>query len=96
MSDNPSKPGAGKVIAVAAIVLAVLHHDFWFWDSNTLMFGFMPIGLFYHTLYSLAAGALWWCAVRCAWPTHIEEWADEFEQRGTPAGAPSSDGEGGR
>jgi len=43
------------------------------------VFGFLPIGLLYHAIFSLAAGALWACAVKFAWPTHIEEWADEFD-----------------
>ncbi len=79
--------GAGKVIAIAAVILALLHHDFWFWNDRTLIFGFMPVGLFYHALYSLAAGGLWWLAVKFAWPAHIEAWADEFDE--TPA-APTS------
>lgn len=87
MTDNSSKPGAGKAIAIAAVVLGLLHHDFWFWSSDTLVFGFMPIGLFYHALFSFAAGALWWCAVKFAWPAHIEEWADELDDYGGPADA---------
>jgi len=60
-------------------LMFVLHHDFWWWGDKTLVFGFIPIGLFYHAMYSLAAGALWWAATKWAWPHHIEEWADELE-----------------
>ena len=28
-------------------VIAILHYDFWFWDDRTLVFGFVPIGLFF-------------------------------------------------
>jgi hypothetical protein len=56
-------------------VFALLHWDFWLWDDTTLWFGFLPAGLGYHALYSLAAGGLWALFIRVAWPAHIEEWA---------------------
>jgi hypothetical protein len=61
----------------AFVVLVVLHHDGWWWDDRRLVFGFLPIGLAYHAAYSLAAGILWALASRYAWPSHLEEWADE-------------------
>lgn len=64
-------------IIVAAIVLAILHQDFWLWDDRTLWFGFLPSGLGYHALYSCAAAGLWAAAVKWAWPTDIEAFADE-------------------
>ena len=66
-----------SAIWIAALLLLVLHQDIWYWDDRTMVMGFMPIGLFYHALFSLAAGALWAFAVRFAWPDHIEQWADE-------------------
>ena len=69
-------------ILVAA--LAVLHQDFWYWNDGTLVFGFMPIGLFYHAMFSLAAAGVWALAVIFAWPTHIEQWADELEEKSEP------------
>lgn len=66
-------------MAAIAIVLAVLHHDFWFWNDQTLVFGFMPIGLMYHMLFSIASATLWAVTMTVAWPVHIEEWADEFD-----------------
>lgn len=64
-------------IVVAAIVLAILHQDFWLWDDTTLLFGFLPIGLGYHAAYSCLAAALWAAAVKWAWPSHIEAFAEE-------------------
>jgi hypothetical protein len=60
------------VILVAAVGLAVLHQDFWFWSDSTLVFGFLPVGLAYHVAYSLAAAVFMWCLVRFAWPEEIE------------------------
>ena len=57
-------------------LLAVLHYDFWYWDDTSLLFGFMPIGLAYHAVFSLACVGVWFLAVTLAWPRELEEWAD--------------------
>ena len=61
------------------VLLAILHYDFWFWDDRTLLFGFIPVGLAYHVVYSLVAGITWYLAVRFAWPADVEAWADKEE-----------------
>ncbi len=68
-----------KTVWVLVAVLAVLHYDFWYWDDRTLVFGFLPIGLAYHAVFSLAAGLVWYLAVRFAWPEELEAWADETD-----------------
>jgi len=68
---------ASRSIWLLVAVLFVLHQDFWWWDSRTLVFGFMPIGLFYHACFSAAAAAVWLGAVKFAWPEQVEQWADE-------------------
>jgi len=61
------------LLAAAAFGLYLLHQDFWFWNAaRPLVFGFLPVGLFYHALYSLAVAALMWALVRFAWPAHLE------------------------
>ncbi len=78
-----SKASRNKKIAWGLVIaLAVLHYDFWFWADTSLVFGFMPIGLFYQVLTSVAAGIVWWLMVKLAWPSHIEEWADEVQEPG--------------
>ena len=57
--------------------LAIVHFDFWYWDDRSLVFGFMPVGLFFQALISLLAAAGWAMVVRFAWPTAVEEWADQ-------------------
>lgn len=74
-----SNPAARRAVWTAVIVLAVLHHDFWWWEDKTLVLGFLPIGLFYHVIFSLLAAGIWALAVKFAWPDHIEEWASEFD-----------------
>ena len=55
------------------------------------MFGFLPIGLFYHAVYSLAVAGLMWALVRYAWPAHLEvdpRAEAEAGVDGPPAGEP--------
>ena len=60
--------------AVAMVAsLYVLHEDFWFWRaSRPLVFGFMPIGLFYHAAFTLACALVMGLLVARAWPAHLE------------------------
>ena len=69
-----------KVVFILAILLGILHQDFWNWDNSGLVFGFMPVGLFYHACYSLVAAALWAFAIKFAWPTELVAWADEEDE----------------
>ena len=40
--------------ALLVAALYVLHQDFWFWrDARPLVFGFLPIGLFYHAAFTV-------------------------------------------
>jgi hypothetical protein len=56
-----------------AAALYALHQDVWFWrEARPLMFGFLPIGLFYHAAYTLAISAFMWVLVRTHWPAHLE------------------------
>ena len=67
------------LLVIAVIALYVLHQDFWFWrTANPLVFGFIPIGLFYQACFSVAASLLMWLLVKCAWPSHLER---EIEQQ---------------
>lgn len=73
-------------ILLVFLVLLVLHQDFWNWDNSHLVFGFMPIGLFYHACYSLVAATFWGIVMKVAWPTELEKWAEggrDQEEGGT-------------
>lgn len=71
------RPRSSRWLWSAAIVLLILHQDFWFWDNEELLFGFLPVGLAYQAGYSLAAAALWGWAMNYAWPSHIEAMAED-------------------
>ena len=63
-----------RSVAIAAVVvLYMLHQDVWFWrEARPLVFGFLPIGLFYHAVFTLASSGALWLLVRYAWPSHLE------------------------
>ncbi len=55
------------------LLLVIIHQDNWFWDDNTLVLGFMPIGLLYHACISMAAAFTWYLATLFIWPEELEE-----------------------
>ncbi|MGH9903396.1 MAG: hypothetical protein ACRD68_16440 [Pyrinomonadaceae bacterium] len=62
------------LLVIAVLTLYVLHQDIWFWrTARPLVFGFVPVGLFYHACFSAAASLLMWLLVTYAWPSHLEE-----------------------
>ena len=61
----------GATLILAALYL--LHQDFWFWDTaRPLVFGFLPIGLFYHAAYTVATSVVLVVLVRMLWPVQLE------------------------
>ena len=68
------------LLVVAVATLYVLHQDIWFWRSSYLVFGFIPIGLFYHACFSVAAALLMWLLVTFAWPSHLEREVEQAER----------------
>jgi hypothetical protein len=67
------------LLAVLTLSLYVLHQDFWFWRmAQPLVFGFLPVGLFYHALYCLVAAVWMGVLVKVAWPARLEQ---EVEDR---------------
>lgn len=74
-----------KVVLILALVLLVLHQDFWFWEDSSLIFGFLPVGLGYHALYSILAASLWAFAIKFAWPHHLEALAEDDAEAPAPA-----------
>ncbi len=70
-----------RIVFGVIIMLAVLHQDYWWWDSiDPLVLGFIPIGLAYHAGVSVVAAVLWAMAIKYCWPDHLE---DETEPGGT-------------
>lgn len=62
-----------KLVWALVLLLVVIHQDNWFWDDDYLVFGFMPIGLFYHACISIAASVVWFLATRFCWDEDLAE-----------------------
>lgn len=63
-----------RVVYGLIILLAIFHQDFWWWnDSETVVFGFLPIGLAFHAVVSILAAVLWGMAVAFCWPSELEK-----------------------
>ena len=92
-----TRPNSAKLAMKRALLLIIvvglyiLHQDFWSWRAaRPLIFGFIPIGLFYHACYTVATAIVMWLLVKHAWPSELEERGDDREsERG-------GDGESGR
>lgn len=60
--------------AALVVVLYVLHQDFWYWRvARPLIFGVLPIGLFYHVMFTIASSGVLWLLVKYAWPTEVKD-----------------------
>ena len=60
--------------AVLVALLYALHQDVWFWrEARPLVFGILPVGLFYHAAYTLLTALVLWVLVRLIWPHHLDE-----------------------
>ncbi|MBI3207616.1 MAG: hypothetical protein HYZ37_01790 [Candidatus Solibacter usitatus] len=73
-----------KTAGLTALVAVywLLHQDVWNWRSaGPFAFGFLPVGLWYHALYTLGIPALMWLLVSYAWPHDLEKEV-EGEKRG--------------
>jgi hypothetical protein len=63
------------LVYLLAVVVLVLHQDWWnFQKAEPLAFGFLPIGLTYHAVYSIACAVLMALLVKYAWPKHLEKY----------------------
>jgi hypothetical protein len=59
--------------AIIVLALYALHQDVWFWrEARPLVFGVLPIGLFYHVAYAVVTSIVLAALVRYCWPAHLE------------------------
>ena len=73
------------IVWILILLLLVLHHDFWFWEDARLVWGCIPVGLFYHMALSLLATLVWLYCVTLAWPGEDD---GELEHGGSSNGRP--------
>ena len=62
------------VLLILTIGLVVIHNDWWNWSkTDPRLFGFLPVGIWYHGLYCIAASVLLALLVMFVWPKHLED-----------------------
>lgn len=76
------KSNGPLIITGLVVLLLILHQDNWFWDDDTLLMGFLPIGLFWHACISIAATLTWFLATKIAWPIDESQRFDEVNSEG--------------
>ena len=64
------------------LLLFVLHQDFWWKNDPTLVFGFLPISLAYHVVWTLLVALGWFLVGKFCWPEGLDE---EPKCMGVPA-----------
>ena len=62
-----------KIVACLFLIMLVLHQDFWWWSNDSLILGFMPVGLAFHALFSIMCAVLGWFAIMTIWPHELDE-----------------------
>jgi hypothetical protein len=65
------------VVWVLVLLLVILHQDNWNWEKDTLVLGFIPIGLAWHAGISIAASTVWFLATVFAWPDELKYAEDQ-------------------
>jgi hypothetical protein len=62
-----------SLLLLLTVLLYLLHQDFFLWrEARPLALGFLPIGLVYHAVYTLACAGLMLLLCRFAWPSHLD------------------------
>ena len=84
VASNASRRTSSLIAALLTFIFLLvlfLRHDYWNWDTpGYLLFGFLPVGLWWQGLVTILASIMMWLMVTLAWPSHLEE------QTSPPAG----------
>ena len=65
-----------RLIYLLFILMLFLHQDTWAWDDQSLVLGFMPVGLAYHAVFSICCAILGGLAIKHIWPHDLEAFAE--------------------
>ncbi|MFG0254002.1 MAG: DUF3311 domain-containing protein [Rhodopirellula sp. JB053] len=84
------------IIAGLVLLLLVLHQDNWFWTDGRLVFGVIPVGLFWHACLSIGASFTWFLTTRIAWPIEPDFEASAGPRNDASAATASEETEGGK
>lgn len=77
---KPLGIAGAALLMLAVVALLVLRSDWWNWSSaRPLLFGVLPIGLWWQVFVSVLASGVMWLLVRFAWPDQLEDQIDELD-----------------
>jgi len=66
-------------------LMYVAHQDLIHWHmAKPMVFGFLPIGLAYHALYSIATAGMMAILVKFAWPKELDKQENAPLENQTP------------
>jgi len=69
-----TRPTIAAILTLIFLLVLFLRHDYWNWDTpGYLLFGFLPVGLWWQALVTILASIMMWLMVNLAWPSHLEE-----------------------
>ena len=81
-ASQPHRPRktSGTVVfrlSLIFVVVLILRNDMWNWNTPyPLLFGFLPVGLWWQGMVSILATVMMWLMVRLAWPHELEDLAE--------------------
>ena len=68
------RPAIAAFLTFIFLLVLFLRHDYWNWDTpGYLLFGFLPVGLWWQALVTVFASIMMFLMVNLAWPAHLEE-----------------------
>jgi len=69
-----NRPAIAALLTFIFVLVLFLRHDYWNWDTpGHLLFGFLPVGLWWQALVTILASIMMFLMVTLAWPHHLEE-----------------------
>ena len=58
---------------ILVLILLILHQDYWQWDRNEIVFGFVPYTMAYNIGISVATGLMWILVCALLWPDGLDD-----------------------
>lgn len=60
------------LVVIAILALLIAHQDYWQWERDELVFGFVPYNMAYHIGISLLTAIMWVLVCVFCWPKDLE------------------------
>ncbi len=60
------------LIWLFALLLLILHQDYWQWGRSDIVFGFVPYTMAYQMFVSVTTAVVWILAIIYCWPDNVD------------------------